>query len=195
MDMNVSIEEMRGQIRLLKEKADREQLVNERLMRKIMSDKMRAVCKDKLVVMLMAVVGIPYCYWAFTYLVSTSPAFVCVTEFFLVIAVIYAFYSQKGVKAKDMLDGNLIDVNRRIVRMKILNARWMWFAIPFVIFWFVWFMAETWGNEARVGVFFVGGICGFVAGTLIGIRFYMKRRRMLNDVLKQIDELTKTDSL
>ena len=193
MEKDINIEEfemMKKQLEVLKDKLDKETIINEQLMRKTMKDKVSKLHKDAIIVVCAGIFGIPYCTWVFSFM-HMSELFIIVTDIFLTIAIVYTYITHKGLKANDLLNGNLIEVSYKITRIRHLESAWLRFSIPFIICWFAWFMIDLMkqnGDAARGMAY--GGIVGGVVGGIIGTMKYRKSRKKSQEILLQIKELT-----
>ena len=193
MDKDNNIEElemMKKQLEVLKDKLDKETIINEQLMRKAMKDKVSKLHKEAIIIACVALFGIPYCTWVFSFM-HMSELFIIVTDIFFAIAIVYTYITHKGLKANDLLNGNLIEVSYKITRMRHLESAWLRFSIPFIICWFTWFIFELMkqnGDEAKGMA--IGGVVGGVIGGIIGIMKYRKSRKKSQEILLQIKELT-----
>lgn len=193
MEKDINIEEldmMKKQLEVLKDKLDKETIINEQLMRKAMKDKVSKLHKEAIIIACVALFGIPYCTWVFSFM-HMSYLFIGVTDVFLAIAIVYTFFTHKGLKANDLLNGNLVDVSYKITKMRHLESAWLRFSIPFITCWFAWFIFELMkqnGDEAKGMA--IGGAVGGVIGAIIGTIKYRKRRKKSQEILLQIKELT-----
>ena len=193
MEKDINIEEfetMKKQLEVLKDKLDKETIINEQLMRKTMKDKVSKLHKEAIIIACVAHFGIPYCTWVFSFM-HMSYLFIGVTDVFLAIAIVYTFFTHKGLKANDLLNGNLVDVSYKITKMRHLESAWLRFSIPFITCWFAWFIFELMkqnGDEAKGMA--IGGAVGGVIGAIIGTIKYRKSRKKSQEILLQIKELT-----
>lgn len=193
MEKDFNIEEldmMKKQLEVLKDKLDKETIINEQLMRRAMKDKVSKLHKEAIIIACVALFGIPYCTWVFSFM-HMSYLFIGVTDVFLAIAIVYTFFTHKGLKANDLLNGNLVDVSYKITKMRHLESAWLRFSIPFITCWFAWFIFELMkqnGDEAKGMA--IGGAVGGVIGAIIGTIKYRKRRKKSQEILLQIKELT-----
>ncbi len=193
MEKDFNIEEldmMKKQLEVLKDKLDKETIINEQLMRKAMKDKVSKLHKEAIIIACVALFGIPYCTWVFSFM-HMSYLFIGVTDVFLAIAIVYTFFTHKGLKANDLLNGNLVDVSYKITKMRHLESAWLRFSIPFITCWFAWFIFELMkqnGDEAKGMA--IGGAVGGVIGAIIGTIKYRKSRKKSQEILLQIKELT-----
>jgi hypothetical protein len=190
MTDNNELEQMKGQLGVLKDKLDKESLVNDRIMKKIMRKRVKTIKRYVDMTYVLILISIPYCTWVFKSLLGVSWAFVVVTDLFMVVALIYEYQAHKEVTAKGLLDESLLDVSRKVQRMKKMNAQWLLFGIPFGILWLLWIILDIpEDNDYIINVMFI--IIGAIVGAFVGITFYRKRQRIAKDILSQIDELTK----
>jgi type VI protein secretion system component VasK len=87
------------------------------------------------------------------------------------------------------MEGDLLDVSRKMVRMNRMNADWLKFSIPFLAVWFTWLIFEIVGS-AQYGVeILIGGVVGLCIGLTLGIAQYRKTRRMANEIIEQIKDM------
>jgi hypothetical protein len=182
---NMELEEMKQQLSELKSKLDKETIVNDRLMRKAMKAKVSTINRDALITALVALIGIPYCTWIFGSMMDISWLFIIVTDIFFLTAAIYTYLSRKDIKANDLLEGDLLNVSQKMIRMNRMNANWLKFSIPFLIVWLTWLVFCTSYETA----FLIGGAIGLAIGLPLGIHQYRKTRRMANEIIDQISEL------
>lgn len=192
---STELEQMRAQLNLLKGKLEKETIVNERLIRKAMKEKVSSLNRQTLVLAFIILLAIPYCTWVFTKMLNASWWFIAVTDLFFLVAVIYTYVTHKDLRAKELIDGNLVDVSRKITRMQRLGANWLKFSIPFGILWFAWFLFEVLGRNFdnnpsfSIGVA-IGGLVGGIIGGWFGFMFYRRKRKKLLEVIMQIKELS-----
>ena len=188
---NTELEQMKEQMNLLKEKIEKEKIVNQQLLRVAMKEKVSSLNRDAIIFVILGIVAIPYCTWVFISILNMSWWFIGVTDLFFLAAIVYTYFSHKDIKAKELMDGNLIEVSKKIMRMRRMYANWLKFSIPFVIVWFVWFLFEVLGNNVDEGTpFAIGGTVGGIIGGFIGTKMYYRTRNKTLDVIQQIKELT-----
>lgn len=188
INANIELEEMREQLSVLKEKLEKESIVNDRMMRTIMKQKVKSIKRYTRFICILAIFAIPYCTWAFMHQMHMSVWFTAVTDIFLVLAVIYDYFIQKNIIANELMDDDLIDVKQKMISFKRKQADWLKIGIPFIVVWLGWFAFENM-ERADAKFIIIGGIVGAIIGSCIGIKNYMKMRRMATEVISQIEEL------
>lgn len=180
---------MKDQLSILKNRLDKELIVNDRIIRKAMRAKISIVKRQMIRLYIISIIAIPYCVWVFRNFIDISWTFTAVTIIFLIIACIYNYISHKDVKVNDLMTGNLIEVSCKITKMKRMSANWLKFSIPYMIIWLSWFILEVMhGKDAKEII--IGGLFGGFCGALFGVRLYRKNMKLINEVLQQIEELT-----
>ena len=97
-------------------------------------------------------------------------------------------YQQQFIKPRDLLEKNLLEVSRKLLRLQQSNANWLKFSIPFLCCWFIWFVIESLRfveSDVRIS-FLTGGIIGGVCGLIGGIIHNRNTKRRINEILEQI---------
>ncbi len=184
------LEQMRSQLSLLKHKVSKQDIVNEQLMRKVMSDKVSKLNKNAVWLAVLALVSVFYCTWVFEE-IGLSTAFLIVTDAFFLLAIAVNYWSHRGIKANSMLDGDLIDTRLRLMKLKRNSGRWLYFGIPYAILWFAWLCYEiiTMHSPEMAKGMILGGVVGGVIGATAAYSFYRKNRRRTIEVIEEIAEL------
>lgn len=189
LNENMELEQLKEQLSILKSKLEKETIVNDRLMRNAMKNKAKSITRNGWKISIIGAIAIPYCAWANKSLLHMSWGFVIVTDLFLLVAIIYNYFTYKHIHAKDLMEGNLIDVSNNIIRMKRMHFNWLKFSIPFLVLWLSWFIAEN-INVYDGKYILMGGVLGLIIGGIFGISFFRRNRRMMTEILDQIKELT-----
>ena len=198
MDNDLQLEELRQQMTELRQQLDRQEIVNESLIRQSMTGKMSWIKKY----IWLEVAMVPLCllilapvhammglsWWLFAFLAVM-----------LIVDVAADFYINR-VDKNQLLTGNLVEASRKLVLMKKQRAWAFALGLLGVIIWFVWFLyelqsvagsfAEDFLNGfAKGGI--VGGVIGAIIGLTIAIVIFRKMQRTNDEVLASIDQLTK----
>ena len=185
----IELNEMKEQIALLRRKLEKEAIVNEKLIRASMRDKLKALKRRSYV---LCVVGIAAAVlWKFGISSDFNPLFIDFTAFFLFFAVAYEVYCNRMLSAQNYIEGNLVEEARKLNHYKKLARQWYWFSIPIVCIWSCWYLYESYTVHAEQGRFlFIWGLIGGTIGGVIGWNIYRKGRKAIDEVIEQIEELT-----
>ena len=195
---NTELEEMRQQLGILKSKLDNQTLINDKLIRQSMLNKM-SFMKKYTWVSFLALLFTYYAYNEVRILFNTSWWFYGATVIFMTFTVCFDAYINRFNK-EAFLNGDLIATSLQMQRMKKLRKRSLLYGIFFMTIWVSWFVIELYnGSGAANGgentsMFYgmlVGGGVGLIAGVAIGIWLYLRMQRINSDIIQQIDELKK----
>ena len=195
---NNELEEMRQQLGILKEKIDGQKLINDKLIRQSMLNKM-SFMKKYTWVSFLALLFIYYVYNDIRITFNLSWWFYGATVIFMTFTVCFDAYINRFNK-EAFLNGDLIATSLQMQRMKKLRKRSLLYGIFFMTIWVSWFVIELYnGSGAANGgentsMFYgmlVGGGVGLIAGVAIGIWLYLRMQRINSDIIQQIDELKK----
>lgn len=182
-------QEMRQQMDLLKEKLNRQEIVNEQLMRKAIETKLNRLSlnrKIKRVYMVLCILFIP------GFLVGTMGLpmwFGIATVAMLALSLVYHEAFVEHVSADDLNRLSLRQISEKAIRLKEQGARWIWISIPMLVAWLAAFFYvvlhrsnyETEGQYILYGMSF-----GIIVGACIGVIIYKKQQRMIDDLRSDI---------
>ncbi|WP_300813945.1 hypothetical protein [uncultured Bacteroides sp.] len=176
---NFELEEMKQQIRLLKEKLAKEAIVNEKMIMQSIREKLGYIKRKIRSMYILVPFALIYCNLFF---ISTgySWMFCVVTSLFLIVA------------PKEISTGNLINISQALIRMNRLGLKWLYFGLPFAALWMVWFLVESYPKEGGETICIGGGV-GFVVGAVMGLLHLNNVRRKAKDAIREIEAYTRTE--
>ena len=195
---NNELEEMRQQLGILKEKIDGQKLINDKLIRQSMLNKM-SFMKKYTWVSFLALLFTYYAYNEVRILFNTSWWFYGFTVLVMTFIVCFDAYINH-VNKKEFLNGDLIAASLQMQRMKKLRKKSFLCGTIIMTIWTPWFFIETYygsgaanggENTSMFNGMLVGGGVGLIVGVAIGIWLYLRMQRINSDIISQIEELTK----
>ena len=195
---HTEFEEMRQQLDILKNKLDNQTLVNDKLIRQSMLNKM-SFMKKYTWVSFLVLLFIYYGYNEVRIMFNMSWWFYGFTVLVMTFSVCFDAYINH-VNKKDFLNGDLIAASLQMQRMKKLRKKSLLYGLPLMTIWVSWLFIELYNGSsaanggANTSLFYgamVGSGVGLVIGVAIGISIYLRMQRINSDIIKQIDELTK----
>lgn len=194
MENTNELEQMRHEVAVLKEKLEKQTIINEEHIRRSMKDKVRGIKRQVIILSVIGVAAIAYCYWILYVRIGLSLPLAIFTDLFLAAAVAYSVWSTWRLNPDDMMGEDLTSAGKEIARMKKLGILWKRVAYPFLVVWFAWIVVETVNagleNEMVFG-FLLGCGLGLAGGIVGGMLYDRKQTKIVDGILKQIEELGK----
>ena len=185
------LEEMRSQINLLKEKLDKQTIVNEEHLRRSMKTKMSDINRIVSITIVLGVFALLYCTYFF-YTMDFSLSFVVATAIMLAVCLVLTIAQRVTLGKADFSHGNLVETARMLGKVRTHYAEWYKIAIPMLVIWFGWMMYEVFNifEPSPMMTGFVCGSCvGILLGGFLGFRINRKVTRKANEILSQIKDL------
>lgn len=190
--MDYELDEMRQQMAILKDKLESQTIVNDRFIRRSIKRSVGTINKRYLVLGIIALVMIPYGYWAFVMLNGLSVGLWLAMCALMLIVVGFMYYNSRDLRDHELMNGNLVEVKRKLALAKKRDGNWPWFGIPVALAWASWAVYEmaqqTGGSEYLVPCCIVG----ILIGALVGLKVHFKTQRHYRDVLEQLEDLEDT---
>lgn len=190
------LEDMRRQISLLKEKLDKESIVNDKLMRNIMSTKIGNVNSYLLKLLILIPFTMALVYFDFGILFPLSTEFMIVTQIMLVGFGIYIYLNKRLLASANIAGGNLVEESKKLLRFKKREIRYIFFGMPICIVWMVWCFYELLhcGKEQdEIICVIIGASIGAIFGFGYSIRKFRMIMRNINSVVSQIEDISTND--
>ena len=187
------LEEMRSQIGILKEKLEKQNIVNEQHIRRSMKSKMSSINRTIAGTIIAGSFALPYCTWFF-WSQDLSKLFIVATAIMLTVCLGLTILQQVRLKNLDFSDSNLVETAEELSKVKKHYSEWHWVALPMIIIWLGWLMYEMiskMGTEPYIIGFCCGAAVGAIIGGIIGFRINRKVIRKTGEILEQIEELQK----
>ena len=193
MNNDFELENMRQQMQTLKDKLNQQEIVNDRLMRRSMRNEVSKITRRYNMIMVLCVLMVPYGYYCFVKLCGLSIFFWIVTSIFMLICGGATFYNTRKISDPGLMSHSLVEARKKVASAKKSESNWLFFGIPAVILWMTWFFYETYqiNNNALTEGIFWGGCIGGVIGAICGICIHFKTQRQYQDIIDQIEDLTK----
>ena len=190
------LEQMREQLSVLKKKLNRQEIVNDRLMRESMKSKMSWIRKYLWICVILAPLLIVYIAAMASYF-GLSVWFVVFTAV-MFIASIAAQWYVNGLDKNAFSKDNLTKTARHLLKMKQQRARLEMIELPILLVWIAWLIGGLYSvddqqrpeavTEAAWGGI-IGGCLGAVIGLFTAFFLYRKMQKTNDEVIHQINEL------
>lgn len=205
-DKNImtELEQMRDQMQVLRNKLDKQEIVNDTLVKNSVKSKMSWIKKfvyiEFLLIPVIALVwyGIKEMFdlswynYAFMMVMCTIDA---ILDYRINIA---------SLKMEKVGSNSLTDTLQKLVTMKQMRAKSFFIMLPLLMLWFLWTGMEMWQNVSslveaddlmRAAGYggFGGGVIGAFAGIYVAFRIYRKMQNTNDELISQISEFTNND--
>ena len=194
MMISHELEEMRSQIGILKEKLDKQTIINEEHIKRSMKSKMSEINKIVTATIFLGLFALIYCT-LFFYTQGFSILFVVATAVMLTVCVVLTIMQKISLSRMDLSRGSLVDTARKLGKVRTHYADWYKIAIPMITVWLGWLVYEVISNfdmsPTTIG-FLCGSCVGVLIGGIAGARINRKVIDKANEILDQIEELQKT---
>ena len=187
------LDDLRQQIIALKNKVDQQGHLNEELVKKSIQAKMRNVHSIIWKMAIMAVLSAPL-YIYLHYSAGLSWILVAFT-FIMLFGVLAADYFINRIDVSHMGD-DLVATANKLVKMKRNRVIGQRIGIGVALIWLVWFCYEYFKANSAYGSEFAWGavasiLIGAAVGGFIGLRIFNKMQRTNDEMIDQINELTR----
>ena len=189
------LEELRGQVSLLKEKLLRQQIISERAIIEAAQKGIGKLNRQGNIWSVFGVFAVVYCTYVF-YKFGYSEGFVVGTAIFLGLCAFTTIYAHMGIHSIDVAHGNLVDIAQRLVRFRKIYSRWHLFSVPALCVWIYFFIKcapEEFGGVDMDGIVIISSILGGLIGGAIGLKAHFKVIRDTDNVIANINDLMKQE--
>ena len=188
----LNFEEMRAQIALLKNKVEKEELVNDRLLREIIKTKVRTInaqCRKVVICGVFCMVIFPYMHFE----LGLSWLFVAATIVMMIFCVGMTIYFHSPINSRSFIEDDVKPLAQKAARLKKQYQNWLHYVTPTItIPWVGWYCFEVLGGLHITGEsaisFVVAILVGGAIGALIGYMFHKKVVDSCDDIISQLEE-------
>ena len=192
--------EMKEQMALLKQKLEKETIVHEQLMRKVMKVKADSLRTKAILESILALTVIPVFTWVMHSLFHFSIALCLFFGIVVTCAQIYSYYIHHHFRPKDFINNSVIEAKKETLRLKTYYANWLkYISIPFDITFLTWFIYEAiqlaQANNIRNTIFSISVVVIFIYMFILAMGQYYKIQRTADEIISQIEELEKENKI
>ncbi len=189
MEHYYELEEMRGQLAALKKKIADQDIVNDRLIRKAVANKMTGIHRHRNKVIILGIIAlainIPYIYY-----MDFSLYLLAYTVFMILFSMYTTCKSHLAVENSDVMNGDLLSTAKDLKTLKKKYNRSYFYSIPMVLVYIVWVIYEIslQYDPHYAKPIVVGLLVGGLVGAAWGVSMNLKLVRMCDDIIAEIEE-------
>lgn len=165
IDFN-ELEEMRSQMALLKNKLDSETIVTNKLIRSAMKDKVKRIRREGHVTYI-AAIALTLCMPGMIKEFGISWWLAGYTVLMMAVSAFFTYYYNRGL-SPNLMNGNMVDVAKRMRRLRRDYKNWRYIGYPMALAWVVWMFAELSLAHGISRAECIGAAIGVVVGALVG---------------------------
>lgn len=186
--------EMKEQMALLKQKLEKETIVHEQLMRKVMKVKADSLRTKAILESILALTVIPVFTWVMHSLFHFSIALCLFFGIVVACAQIYSYYIHHHFRPKDFINNSVIEAQKETLQLKTYYANWLkYISIPFDITFLTWFIYEaiqlSQANSTSTIIFSISFVVIFITVFILAMGQYFKIQRTADEIIGHIEEL------
>lgn len=191
MIFSKELEQMRSQVAILKNKLEKQTIINDSHIRNSMKSKRSDITRTITSVICMGALSVPYCTWIF-YKFGFSLYFIIASDIMLAVCLGLTIKQRYTFMKLDFGQGNLVQVAQTLSKVKTHYHEWYKIALPMILIWSAWLGYEGLvcmePSPIKTG-FLTGAAIGVVIGGVIGLRINRKIVKKATEILEQIKEL------
>ncbi len=189
---NNDFEEMRQQMNILKEKLQKQEIVNDRVFRRSMRRNVKGINRRYTIVSVLCILMVPYSYWAFVKLTGMSIWLWLATCILMLIVFVYTQYTGRYLNSR-VYEKDLVQARIKMAKAKKLDQDWLKIGIPLIILWLAYFGYEMWkvtGGEDSIYIVVMCVVCALLGGA-VGLKVHFKNQDDYTQIIEEIDDFTK----
>ena len=185
-----TLREMQQQMQQLREKLNKEQIINERLLQKSCRqtvDRLKFKSNLPIVFAIIAILCSP-AYLSF----GLSPWFLILTCVLMLVSIVATILTNRHIP---QMDKDLVTATNELTRYKKIHAEWLKYSIPALIVWLgclIWdFLKNQTISQMELFGFIAGISTGLILGILLGLKIRRDQLNAADELISQIEELQK----
>lgn len=185
------IRQMREQIATLRSKLESQQIVSEKVIVMSISKGVSNINHRGIVFSIFGFLAIPFCSGCFHFM-GCSDGFVLGTAVMLAFCLLATVYVHLGLREVDVARGNMLEVSKRVLRLRKQYVYWHLWSVPMLVVWGYFLYQEIcimYPDPYLRACFLLGAVIGGTIGGAIGLWQHFKVLRMADEVLSHINEL------
>ena len=189
----MNLEEMRSQITILKEKVDKQAIVNDKLIHNVINTHTSDIKRKVFVAIVCGLLTICMSPFAFHHNLGLSWMFVIATDILMIYCISMEMYYKRMIADKTLMNASVLEVAQTVSRFKSGYKRYT--LINWVVLlpiWLIWMFVEMYFNFSdNMELFWAmaaGLGLGIVVGGIVGLRLFVRIIDNADQIIKENQE-------
>ena len=188
------ISEMREQLATLKKQLNNQSIINDRLIKEAISQKISHINRSGVVFSALCAFYIPAGFVSFR-MIGLSLPFCIATSLLFLIFLVGMIIGHRDLRNQTLHSGDLISTYKAVARTRKVYQNWRKWAVPLAVVWVAWGGYDIYTNVTQdvelLRTIAIAGSVGAIIGGIIGDIQHRKTLRATDEILRQIEELNK----
>ena len=189
----MNLEEMRSQITILKEKVDKQAIVDDKLIHNVINTHNSDIKRKVFIAIVCGLLTVGISPLAFHHNLGLSWMFVIATDILMIYCISMEMYYKRMIADKTLMNASVLEVAQTVSRFKSGYKRYT--LINWVVLlpiWLIWMFVEMYFNFSdNMELFWAmaaGLGLGIVVGGIIGLRLFVRIIDNADQIIKEIQE-------
>lgn len=179
------LDEMRQQIALLKSKLDKEAIINDKLLRDTMKQKVSRINKNAIIVYICGLFVLTFGSCVF-YMITQSVPFVVATIIMMIFCIGLTAHIHHGYSPDDV-SGDMLTLARKTKKLKKQYKDWRKVSYVLIIIWFAYLAYVLCQNNTQAITFIISAAIGAAIGGIIGFKLDKKVIDTCDAILAELE--------
>ena len=188
------ISEMREQLATLKKQLNNQSIINDRLIKEAISQKISHINRSGVVFSALCAFYIPAGFVSFR-MIGLSLPFCIATSLLFLIFLVGMIIGHHDLRNQTLHSGDLISTYKAVAHTRKVYQNWRKWAAPLAVVWIAWGGYDIYTNVTQdielLRTIAIAGSVGAIIGGYIGNIQHRKTLRATDEILRQIEELNK----
>lgn len=188
------ISEMREQLATLKKQLNNQSIINDRLIKEAISQKISHINRSGVVFSALCAFYIPAGFVSFR-MIGLSLPFCIATSLLFLIFLVGMIIGHHDLRNQTLHSGDLISTYKAVAHTRKVYQNWRKWAAPLAVVWIAWGGYDIYTNVTQdielLRTIAIAGSVGAIIGGYIGNIQHRKTLRATDEIMRQIEELNK----
>ena len=188
----MNLDEMRIQMSILKKKLDKQSIVNERMVKRMISRRVVDINFRQNIFALMSLAIIPVSYFVFVCINGMSMMFWTSSCVLVLLGIAYRIIDHRAHVDILRHEGDMLETYRKVAKVRKRCADWTLISIPIVLVWLGFYCHElyrVYGDGRGTGMAVVGAVSGLI-GLVIGLAMHRRIQQSYTEMMEQMEDLS-----